>query len=411
MGGTSADATSRRRASRSALAGAIVAALMLATATGAQALTMGSTSSTGLSNCIAGDVLTNTASATPSYTVPSSGGVIDQWSIDTTGATAGTPIDFVVVHQSAGGSGSTLTVDGFDDETVPNPLPSNHVATFTPASPIYAPPGDLIGLYSSTNTVGCYYNGATPADTVEAASGPSPSPGATYAFSASAANLRINLTADLITNADVSLAQTITPASVTSGGLAVMQIKVSNAGPARADATVSDGVPAGLSIVDAVAGMGSCSTSGQNVSCTITSLPAGSSTNVDIAVVTGAAGTFTNTATAALSQPDPNPANNTASASLKVTTPPATPATSTPAPLAPVPAPCRVLALARIPLAFSESVLRALDCQVGRVTSAHSSKVAKGSVIKTTPGPGQYKAGTKVNIVKSSGPARKKKKH
>jgi beta-lactam-binding protein with PASTA domain len=44
------------------------------------------------------------------------------------------------------------------------------------------------------------------------------------------------------------------------------------------------------------------------------------------------------------------------------------------------------------------------------VTKRHSSKVAKGDVIKTTPGQGSFASGMAIAIIESSGPKSKKSK-
>jgi beta-lactam-binding protein with PASTA domain len=68
---------------------------------------------------------------------------------------------------------------------------------------------------------------------------------------------------------------------------------------------------------------------------------------------------------------------------------------------------CVVISLANVPLGTAKKLLPALGCKVGKVSKTSSGKVAKGSVIKTTPGSGSYAAGKSIGIVVSSGP----KKH
>ena len=71
---------------------------------------------------------------------------------------------------------------------------------------------------------------------------------------------------------------------------------------------------------------------------------------------------------------------------------------------------CVITGLANVPLSTAKKLLGDLNCKVGKVTKTSSSKVAKGNVIKTTPGSGSLPAGTKVAIVQSSGPKPKKHK-
>ena len=90
---------------------------------------------------------------------------------------------------------------------------------------------------------------------------------------------------------------------------------------------------------------------------------------------------------------DPTPTNNTASAKFTVSK-----AGSSK---------CVVTSLANVPLGTAKTLLPALGCKVGKVSKSASSKVAKGSVIKTTPGAGSYAAGKSIAIVESSGPKKR----
>jgi hypothetical protein len=151
-------------------------------------------------------------------------------------------------------------------------------------------------------------------------------------------------------------------------------------------------VPKGLSVLAAISGSGSCVTSGQLVTCTTEALAPGSTTTISIVVKTSAPGSFTDTATAASSLfSDPNTANNVASADLAVTPIP----TAAPG--------CRIVALKGVPLGTAKSVLRGLNCTVGKVSKKASKSVRKGDVLSTSPGSGSRRAGTKVAIVVSSG--------
>ena len=71
---------------------------------------------------------------------------------------------------------------------------------------------------------------------------------------------------------------------------------------------------------------------------------------------------------------------------------------------------CVVAGLGNVPLGTAKKLLAALNCKVGKVTKTFSSNVAKGNVIKTTPGSGAFAAGQKIAIVESSGPKPKKHK-
>jgi beta-lactam-binding protein with PASTA domain len=60
-------------------------------------------------------------------------------------------------------------------------------------------------------------------------------------------------------------------------------------------------------------------------------------------------------------------------------------------------------------LALAKRVITAVNCKLGKVTKAASKKVKKGVVISSSPGAGKTLAnGTKIKVVQSSGPSRKK---
>jgi hypothetical protein len=82
-----------------------------------------------------------------------------------------------------------------------------------------------------------------------------------------------------------------------------------------------------------------------------------------------------------------------------------------PNPGTPAAPPCQVTKLAGAPLAVAKTVISAHNCAIGKTTKKASNKVPKGHVISTSPSAGKtLTAGTKVNIVVSSGPAKHKTK-
>jgi Domain of unknown function DUF11/PASTA domain len=372
----------------------------------AAAVTLGTTtfpSGATASACTAGAFYVESATDSAyEYAVPSGGGQINSWSTDTTGATPGTPLTFVVLRPSGG----SFVVVGFDNETLPNPLPA--IATFNIASPIPVSGGDLLGLYSSATPANCFFGGGpiTPAETISGSNtvGP-PSVGTTYAPTATATSLLVNVSANLVQSQDAGMAGSATPASITTGGVSEYAFTVSNGGIGAGPITFTDGIPSGLKILSAVAASGNCSTAGQTVSCTITNLGAGSSAPVSIVVSAPTAGVYADTATVSTVLTDPNLANNTASATITVHSP-------TVVPLAQPPK-CRVVRLTGAPLAVAKIVIPALNCKVGKITKKTSKAVPKGDVISTSPGPRAVrKKGTAVKIVVSSGrPKKKRKKH
>ena len=112
-----------------------------------------------------------------------------------------------------------------------------------------------------------------------------------------------------------------------------------------------------------------------------------------ITVVPRFAGVFANHVSVAVPLVDPNPANNSASSTLAV-------AAGKPS--------CTVPSLAHTPLASAKRILSQLHCKVGKVTKAHSAKIGKGAVVKTSPKAGTYSNGTAVNLTVSSGTAGKR---
>jgi hypothetical protein len=368
---------------------ACAAALPLCASASASVVTLGETASATGTKCHAGDFYTVAPPATPSYTVPVGGGAIDKWSTATFAASAGAPITLLVLAPSEGGSPYNLVA--FDTETLPTIFQLDNQITFTPSSPIEVPAGAILGLWSSAGSEECLFAGA---DTITSGMSAAPADGAAYT-GFSGGQHALNVSAELVQNVDAGLAVTTQPASTPAGAVAAFNFSLTNAGPSSDRTTVTDTVPNGLSIVAAISGSGSCTTSGQLVKCTTESLPPGSATPISILVRTSAAGSVADTASVASSTlPDPNSANNLASAHLTVTSIPA----ATP--------PCHIVALKRLPLRTAKALLRDLSCAIGKVSKKSSKSIPKGDVISTSPGAGSRRAGTKVAIVESSGKPR-----
>lgn len=395
------------RRTRIAVAGLAVSGLFAVLACSASALTLGTTtipSGASPSGCPAGGtfLVQNATDSAYQYSVPSPGGAITSWSTNTVSATVETPLTFLVLQPSGGG----YKVVGFDNETLPNPLPASGVATFSLAAPIAVSEGDLLGLYGSVSTVACFFQGGTiPAADTIAATLPASAPTVGTLYTPSAGDsavpkIILNVSAELAQTEDVGITGGAMPASITAGGASEYAFTVSNGGIASGPITFTDAVPSGLTILSAVAGSGSCSTLGPTVTCTISSLKPGTRAPVSIIVSAPTAGKYADAATVSSSLEDPNPANNVASATLTVNAPPTPPAAT-----------CKTIQLAGAPLAIAKLVIPALNCTVGKVTSKASKTVHKGLVISTSPGAGAtLAAGSAVNIVVSSGPPKKKKK-
>jgi uncharacterized repeat protein (TIGR01451 family) len=370
----------------------------LATASAASALTLGNTAvpnGASTSSCPSGILIwQSTTDGTYQYVVPAGGGTITSWSINTAGDTGGAIVTFVVIRP---GSGNTVVAT--DTETLPTPLPA--VATFTLAHPITVAPGDTLGLWSAA-PVGCYFQGGAltaPDMILGAAAATAPSVGNQYSSIGGPPNSTMNVSANLDQSHDVGVTGVAAPASVTTGSGAAYGFTVTNAGPSTGAITFTDAIPLGLKIIAAAADFGTCTTTGQTVTCTISGLPVGGTAQVWILVSAVSAGSYPDSAAVTTSFSDPTPANNSATATLTVTAPPV-----------PSPPSCKTLNLAGAPLALAKAIIPALNCSVGKTTKKSSKKIRKGFVISTSPGSRKTLAnGTKVNIVVSSGPPKKKK--
>jgi hypothetical protein len=222
---------------------------------------------------------------------------------------------------------------------------------------------------------------------------------ASYTQTTTAANRLLNVEVNLVQSTDVGVVSSATPAALNAGGVGFLRFSISNDGPSAGTATLVDSVPAGLSVLAAFIGSGTCTVFGQQVTCSTLALAPGSSTPAGVVVFAAGPGAFSNAGAVTSSIADPNPANNSATATLTVN------------PVTPSPAPqCRVVALKSVPLPEAKAVLSALGCAIGKVTKRPSTKIPKGDVISTSPGPSLQPVGRRVDIVQSSGKPPKKHK-
>ena len=131
------------------------------------------------------------------------------------------------------------------------------------------------------------------------------------------------VTVTTTTSADISVTKTIVPDPVVAGGTATYNITVVDHGLSDAQAvTAADTIPAGLTVTDASPSQGTCSITGQTVTCIIGTMFAGSTVTiaVSVSVPASATGPFANSATASsASTPDPDMSNNISSISTSVT--------------------------------------------------------------------------------------------
>jgi len=120
---------------------------------------------------------------------------------------------------------------------------------------------------------------------------------------------------------DLTVLTTATPDSVILGSNLTFSVTAVNVGTVPATGVViTDTLPAGVTLVSVSApgAAAPCTTVLPTVTCPVGGIGSGASFNVLIVVTPTATGTITNTATISANQTDPNPANNTASASATV---------------------------------------------------------------------------------------------
>ena len=337
------------------------------------------------------------------YTVPAGGGEITSWSTDTATAddVSATPLTLVAVRP---GSDSQYSVVGTDAETLPTPLPPSGVAAFTVEHPIIVRGGDALGLYSSNiglDAPVCFFDsGDVPVDDSLTAIADSATPAAGQSLLTDSSNgpsgsgYMLDVAATVVQQQDVGVITTATPSRAAAHLPVLLSSTVTNGGPSSAPVRFTDNVPSGLTIDSAAAGQGTCLTSGQTVTCTITGLLAGQSVPVNVVVTPAKTANFVNSVSVSSVFPDPTPGNNSASAMLAVGSSAASG--------------CIVPKLRNTPSSVARTVLKDLGCKV-KMSRQHSTNVRRGNVIKSKPGAGRHPAGTTVKLVVSSG--RKQPKH
>ena len=117
---------------------------------------------------------------------------------------------------------------------------------------------------------------------------------------------------------DMALSQSVTPDPVGDGGEVTYTLTVTNAeGVPASGVTVTDTLPADMAFLSATPSSGSCTGAG-TFSCTLGPVAQGGTETVTVRAKALRAGTITNTATVSAIQPDPNPANDSGSATVTV---------------------------------------------------------------------------------------------
>ena len=137
------------------------------------------------------------------------------------------------------------------------------------------------------------------------------------------ANNTSTVTTQIGQSVDLSLVKTAAPNPVKAGQQLTYTLTATNNGPSNATGvTIVDTLPAGTSFLSA-SGQSSATIAGQTLTLNVGNLAAGASSTITVVVgvASTATGTITNTAMVSGNQPDPNPANNTASVSTQIDVP------------------------------------------------------------------------------------------
>jgi uncharacterized repeat protein (TIGR01451 family) len=121
--------------------------------------------------------------------------------------------------------------------------------------------------------------------------------------------------------ADLVVTKSASPSTVSVGQDVTYTIAVANRGPGVAkDVELVDDLPDSFHLVTATASKGVVSVSGHTIAVDLARLSAGRSLTLTVVAIPSAAGTFVNVASAASSTDDPDSSNNSAQASVNVTT-------------------------------------------------------------------------------------------
>ncbi|HEU0012010.1 MAG TPA: tandem-95 repeat protein [Verrucomicrobiae bacterium] len=113
--------------------------------------------------------------------------------------------------------------------------------------------------------------------------------------------------------ADLGVTQTANAANVPVGSNLVYTVSVTNQGPANTSATVVDTLPLSANFVSAFTSQGSCSNSGNLVTCLVSNLNSGGGAGITIVVIPTLGGPITNRASVSGGFLDVVASNNTAS--------------------------------------------------------------------------------------------------
>jgi Domain of unknown function DUF11/PASTA domain len=367
--------------------GVIVALVVLAVAGVARATVMGdidpSNTDPGFGGlCVGADAdyaQAGIAPGDPSYTVPTGGGTITNWS--TRYGVDGAAMALEVWRPDPTTEARYVLV-GLDAETIARD--SAGVSTFSTSLPVEA--GDVLGLQQATaGSIHCAFHANNDINRFTLRYFGAVLLGSATQFVESGAvfNDLLNISATIHQSADLAVSQTATPSTVHTGQVVQLLFKASDAGPAPSTATISDKLPAGLTAISAVAQDGACSL-GPVVTCRLSLLAPASSDSIVVNARATKTGRQTSTATVSgeSTNTDPKSSNNTASARLTVQ----------PNRI------CRVPNLIGHSLTRAKKLLDQADCALGKVTKpSHHKRTLV--VVSQHPSAGERKpSGTRVAV-------------
>ncbi|MGD0259138.1 MAG: protease pro-enzyme activation domain-containing protein [Verrucomicrobiota bacterium] len=141
-------------------------------------------------------------------------------------------------------------------------------------------------------------------------------------FDANPANNTATITTTVGASADLAIGITDYPNPVVVLSNVTYVIAVTNLGPSAATGvSVNDFLPVNMPVLSTNATQGAVSISGNTLSWTVGALASGAKATLTIVIEAATNGTLTTTATVAGNQPDPNLANNSATATVVVAAP------------------------------------------------------------------------------------------
>ena len=134
------------------------------------------------------------------------------------------------------------------------------------------------------------------------------------------ANNKASATVEALDAADLGVTDKVAPEAAVDGTQVTYTLTVTDHGPDTAtESKLTDTLPAGLSVASASTPQGACATTSSTLECNLGAIPSGSSVKVTLTanLALNATGKLTDKAHVEAEQPDPELANNKASATVE----------------------------------------------------------------------------------------------